>query len=359
MLFSVDRSCSLLKAPIRLEYDNMSATQAAISYPVYLGIWTNWSLGGRVKGSTITLTHRDGALLTAFLAVFITFAGSRLWRVLCFISCQLLSQPDTSQDGLYHQRQAVLQNATNEGTGALKLFQILSTWRQEAYRPFRRMIPFIGLSLLISTAVTLSSIFSSRISSTMKNEVLISSPNCGIANPLAANITGEQYHKIFRPWQTERMNSYANYVQRCYSSFAGTGNMRRDDCTPFVKRELSTKVDQNATCPFGKNICRNQNGNIRIDSGYLHSQDLGLNLPIDLQFILRKLLQCAPLNTNDYKKVSFYSEDKPYVQYFYGPRIVLRHTNNSYPYTYEVEQLSADELAWRHFNYPDEDYRIQ
>ena len=63
----------------------MAETQAAVDYPIYLGVWTNWSLGGRIKGSTITLDHHNGALLTAFLAVFIAFAGSRLWRIVCFV----------------------------------------------------------------------------------------------------------------------------------------------------------------------------------------------------------------------------------------------------------------------------------
>lgn len=44
-------------------------------YPIHLGFWTNWS-HGRVKGATITLTHRNGALLTAFLALFVAFAGT-------------------------------------------------------------------------------------------------------------------------------------------------------------------------------------------------------------------------------------------------------------------------------------------
>lgn len=60
---------------------------ASLDYPVFLGVWTNWSLGGRVTGSTITLTHRNGALLIAFIALFVTFSGSRLWRILRYIKC--------------------------------------------------------------------------------------------------------------------------------------------------------------------------------------------------------------------------------------------------------------------------------
>lgn len=340
----------------------MSETQADINYPVYLGLWVNRSLGGNIKGSTITLTHRNGALLTAFLAVFIAFAGSRLWRIACFISHQLLqSDPDIPQDGLYHQRQAILRNATDEKTGFLNLLCLLLAWRQRTQRPLCQMLPIIGLSLLISIALTLASIFSSRISSSVGNEVLISSPNCGI--PISNSSipsTIEQQMEIYDAWFTERFTSYANYAQRCYSDSSRADSAGRSSCTPFIKRKLSSIIDRNASCPFEEKICQNTYGNLKIDTGYLGSQDIGLNLPTDLEFRIRRVLQCAPLESKNYRKIAHYSQDKPYMQYFYGSSIIsVPYPNKTVPFTFEVEQGSADELAWHRLNYPAADYSIK
>ena len=157
----------------------MTDTNPANDYPVYLGVWTNWSKGGRISGSVITISHRNGALLTAFLALFITFTSSRLWRIACFALHQLLLSEAVPQDGLYHQRQAILRNTLDEKTAMISFIRILLAWRSKALRPFLRLLPLATLSALITVAFVAGSILSSKISSIMGNEVLISSPDCG------------------------------------------------------------------------------------------------------------------------------------------------------------------------------------
>ncbi|KAL9116076.1 MAG: hypothetical protein Q9227_000445 [Pyrenula ochraceoflavens] len=334
----------------------MSQSQAVINYPVHIGMWTNRSLGS-VSGLTITLTHRDGALLTAFLAIFITFTGSKFWRIVCFAMYRLfLSRPNAAQDGLYHQRQAVLRNANDEKTGFLSLARILLAWRKRAHRPITRLLPLLGTSLAIFVCFAMASIFASRISS--GNEVLISSPNCGVPNGTSSDPTTPRLvEAVFNTWSAERVNSNANYAQRCYSSTDRNSSTEaeNDGCTPFVKKQLNSIIDRNATCPFHPNICRNYYGNIRLDTGYLNAQrDIGLNLPSDLDFTLRKVSQCAPLKTKQYQRSAPYSSDKNYTQYFYGPRIAARNVD----FTYQVDEISADEVYWRGSTSPYADYRL-
>lgn len=334
----------------------MADTQAVINYPVYIGVWTNWSLGGRVTGSTITLTHRNGALLTAFLAVFITVVGSSLWRIICFALYQsFLPKKRLSLDGLYHQRQAILRNASDEKTSFISLCQIVWAWRQRAFRPLRRMVPIIGLSLFVITASSLAGIFSSRISSGMGNEVLISSSTCGIPSiNVSGNATIQQVVEVLSPWNSQRLASYSNYAQRCYSNSSDI-----DSCAPFIKRQLFTSVNKNADCPFEERICRNKNRNIKLDTGYLDSrEDLGLNTPTSLQFKFRYTLHCAPLKSENYTKVAFYSQDKPYVQYFYGTPLNYSSNITKPPFTFEVEQQSIEEVSRRAYDSPYAEHRI-
>lgn len=329
-------------------------------YPVYLGAWTNWALGGRVTGSTITLDQRNGVLLTAFLAVFITFASSKLWRITCFALHQLfLSDPDSRQDGLYHQRQAVLRNTVDERTGLVNFIRILWAWRKRADRPYYRILPMVIFSLLNTAVFSVASIFSSRISSAMGNEVLISSPDCGTAQytfnssslPLS---TPENMGNIYSPWVAEKINSYANFAQRCYSN-----GSEAENCGPYVKKRLHTTIDQNASCPFQTQICRHPTGNIRLDTGYLNSQaDLGLNAPIDSQYNFRKITHCAPIKSDGYQKTVLFSSNKPYTQYFYGAQ-TNEASSNKPNYTYLASKQSPEELAWQGFSASVAEYEVK
>ncbi|KAL9618307.1 MAG: hypothetical protein Q9160_006957 [Pyrenula sp. 1 TL-2023] len=107
----------------------MTDPGAAVNYPVHVGVWTNWSIGGK--------------------------------------------------DGLYHQRQAILRNTLDERTALTNFIRILWSWRRKAHRPFRRIFPLVALSAVVTVGFTVASIFSSKINSAMGSEVLLSSPECG------------------------------------------------------------------------------------------------------------------------------------------------------------------------------------
>lgn len=130
---------------------------------IYNGAWTNWSKGGAIKGATLTLTHRDGGLLTAFLALFVTFAGRSFWRLFCFIAHACLSAGATPQDGLYHQRQAILRNATTGFIGLQYFVQLGWGWRNKALKSWLRIIPLITVTALLVVSFYVAGIFSSQV----------------------------------------------------------------------------------------------------------------------------------------------------------------------------------------------------
>lgn len=326
-----------------------------VNYPVYLGVWTNWSRGGRISGSTITLSHRNGALLTAFLAIFVTYLGSRLWRISCFVIHQLLLSETTPQDGLYHQRQTTLRTTLDEKSALIDFIQILRAWYSKGHRPFTRLLPIIACSAIMTAGFSLASIFSSKISSSMGNEVLISSSECGTLSlegnpPVKKEL--ELLLTVYNSWLSERTASYANYAQRCY-----TNNSKAGDCSgPYIKKYLPYTVDQNATCPFKSTICHSEHDNIKIDTGYLGSQEhFGLNAPAELRYNRRVLTHCAPIKAEGYRKTMYHSKDKPFTQYFHGPR------TPKYPDspTYEVAQQPVEEVDWENFRTPSAQYQIE
>ncbi|KAL9114249.1 MAG: hypothetical protein Q9227_001671 [Pyrenula ochraceoflavens] len=315
-------------------------SDGTVEFPVYVGAWTNWSRGGRVTGSTLTLSHRNGAFLIAFIALFITFVGSRLWRIACFAIYPFLLSKGP-QDGLQHQRHATLRNATDGTSGSVQLMFATWAWRSRAIHPFRRMLPVVAFSITITAALAVASLFSARISSAMGNEVLLAGQNCGL--PLFTsdtNPTPAQKNDILDPWVAERISSYANYVQRCYAN-----SSRTDTCLPFVKKRLPTNIDPNTTCPFSRSICRHETGNINIESFVNSQADLGINGPVDFQFDMRIITHCAPLETKNYQKIVSSSQNTSYMQYFLGPLTYEGNNDaNDSQYTFVAEQQSPQKL---------------
>lgn len=66
----------------------------------------------------------DGGLLSSFIACFVTFSGTCFWRLACFVLHLRLSSY-RPEDGLYHQRQAILRNAASGIGGLLDLLKTM------------------------------------------------------------------------------------------------------------------------------------------------------------------------------------------------------------------------------------------
>jgi len=282
---------------------------------VHLGVWTNWS-EGKIRGATITLTRRHGDILIAFLALFTTFVGKSFWRISCYALHNSFSS-SSPQDGIYHQKQAVLRNASSANDGMIGFAQILWAWRGKAHRSFLRTMPMLLLAVICSTGFGVAGIFSSHIATASQNEVLISSPNCGIVNSSSSRVSLDSYRYNQQPWWTRRSLKAANYASQCYGNSSALGV-----CNTFVRPKLPKIVERNANCPFQDSLCMNKTGNLMLDSGYLNSNDhFGLNVPEKYRFLYRQLYQCAPLAQKGFAKdESKNGSRETIMRYYYGKK---------------------------------------
>lgn len=92
-------------------------------------------------------------------------------------------------------------------------------------------------------------------------------------------------------------------------------------------------VDSQAACPFhNSSICRSNSSNIRLDTGYISLlNDLGVNAPSDQDILFRKVLHCAPLDTQGYTEpINGWNDN--FTIYNYGPL----HENFNLSYTYMI-----------------------
>ncbi|KAI3329978.1 hypothetical protein F4824DRAFT_516016 [Ustulina deusta] len=287
--------------------DGLSTTQSA--YPVFIGVWTNWS-HGKITGATLTLTQSNGNLLIAFVALFASMLAGHIWNIIRFGLYLWHASPE-SHDALYHQQQALLRNGPTAGASAFTLMELAWAWRGSTRR--WRFVPLLIFTIALAVGLALASGFSARVA--IGNEVLISGNNCGM--PIIARGVNISFDlTTFTPLEADFASSAAVQAAQCYSN--NSGGIASPSCKTFVYPRLLANVDRNATCPFG-DLCRSKGNNILFDTGLLDShKDFGINAPEKERFSWRKVTHCAVLKTDGHQSLVNISQDRSYIQYSYG-----------------------------------------
>ena len=307
-------------------------SQTSVS-SIYTGLWINWSHGA-ILGATITLNQRDGGLLTAFLAIFVSVAGAACWRITAYAIHQCRASQDY-KDALHHQQQAILCNTDGPAGALWDFLQLPWYWRDHAVRPFVRSLPLALLALLNSAVFGVAGIFSSDVTKAAGNETLIRSPHCGY---LALTGVGTPQDTIAANMVDQNDTLAATtYSRACYDNIdSGFG------CNQYVQQQLHWTSNQNATCPFSPGLCiYGSTAAYEMDTGLLDTHEhLGINAAQSDRIQYRKVTSCSPLHTRGY--VTTYNDTNPdhlsygnlLVDFNYGP------TSNDSNYTYEYNTHS-------------------
>jgi hypothetical protein len=311
-----------------------SSTSAASSqYGVYTGVWTNWSRG-RILGATLTTTISHGDLLIAFTAFFISLIAARFWRIACLIFHRFYST-ESPQDTLHHQLQVVLRNSASADGGLWKMCQLCWAWRGLAAKKkiLGRMVPIAIFAITCVAGFVIASGFSSQISTAVGTQVLIDGSNCGFVSARGVTTSAGVYDIV-------KLTNAANYAQQCYPS-SNSSMSGLLDCTLFPVKFLNFTVDTSAPCPFKNGICRNEDMNLHLDTGYIYSDyHLGMNARPEDAIRIRMSLQCAPLETNGYSS-SRTTSTSNYTRYQYGNRAPTAMFPDPVNYTLETLDLSS------------------
>ncbi|KAL1638028.1 hypothetical protein SLS58_009049 [Diplodia intermedia] len=295
-----------------------STTQAVADNGVYMGFWTNWSRGA-ILGATLTLNHSDGGLLTAFLALFVTFTGTCFWRIICFVLHFVLSSQQP-RDGLYHQQQAILRNIATGSGGLYRLLTAAWAWRGTAARVYVRILPLLVATVLIVSGFAVASVFSSKISTLTGDEVLLLGDNCFLTYN-TSDIDANDYLQYYNPYTITVTTTAYTHAQQCYADKGAS-----KDCSTMIKKSLPMKIDHDAGCPFYGGICLSNTSNIMIDTGEMSSHDdFGINAPPQDRFSYRLISHCAPIKTEGYHSFNISSEKalRGTHRYYYGAETMV------------------------------------
>jgi len=302
---------------------------------VYTGVWINWSKG-LVLGSTITLDQRNGSLLTAFLGIFVTLAGSAYWRILSFLIHQHRAKPGLN-DAIHHQQQAILRNSGGPVAAAWQMTQLAWHWRKIASKPILRSLPFIILAVGTRVLFAVAGVFSAEVTRAAGNETLIRSPTCGYLLPdySRSNLSLLQAATGATAMDANDTLAASAYSRACYDKTASGSQ-----CYQYPKSNIPW-TNSTVPCPFGDDICKDVGG-FEMDTDFIDSHEaLGINSKISDRVQLRKVTTCSVLRTKGY----FYyfnstdagtGEVQQLVRYSYG---TLANSTDNYTFEYNTNNI--------------------
>ena len=149
--------------------------------------------------------------------------------------------------------------------------------------------------------------FSSRVSSSSANEILIIGRDCNVDLHNKNDVDNDQYSTLAR---NRNAAEYLAYASQCYQVDDST---RPNNCRTMTIPALPVKVDSNASCPFDNKICKQPSGNILIETGVLDSYEyFGLNA--GPHFSIQMTEHCAPIVTAGFSSSSV-DPDRNYVNF--------------------------------------------
>lgn len=113
-------------------------------------------------------------------------------------------------------------------------------------------------------------------------------------------------------------------------------------CNRFVASNLKMIINNNASFPFkNSSICKTPMSNTLLDSGFIDTNDIGLNSPRDESLVFRTVLHCAPLETKGHKNHAT-EGNQTVVRYLYGPSLRAGPDNFTInEFTYQVRDFDS------------------
>lgn len=313
-----------------------------MSYKIYEGFWTDWAKG-RWLGATITLSQRNGALLLAFTATFITVVMTRFWRILSFSLHQAAATPG-AHDALHYQRQHTLRNASSPA-GAAKVF-ILQSWFWRGRQAAWKTLPWAVLTVAYICGTAALAVFSAKISDGATTLRLLSPEDCGIWRWEYLNISAELV-AVMQKKVGYDLGVASSYARACYAI-----DTKSLGCQSAPVPKLLS-ISETAACPFQNNMCLD-NQAFEVKTQAVDSRvDLGINSRDEDRILYDRQTICAPLVTDGYEQSLWDDVNHiDYYRYYYGS---VQNTPGNWTLelytrlntTYSVYVITDDDGSWK------------
>lgn len=281
-----------------------------MSGQVYIGYWSDNSYPSALA-ARLTIPSDYGRYLTAFIALFDTWAGAATWSLLAFTIYRLRSGKNR-RDDVFEDFQVAYRNASSPASFVLDTITIYRTPRDGSFHAKRRALLQSLLPIIAILAFAAAGTFSSKIASS--SNVLLKGQGCGYLET-SRNSTQDAVDigLVANYLDGVLMKLSEAYAQQCYSNplnkvniLSENSDAARLSCRGYVRSALNFTVILDNDCPF-QDACASPTSDVlKLDTGYLNSNnDLGLNQPLENQIDFRKVTTCSPLVTQGFATNDF------------------------------------------------------
>lgn len=322
---------------------------------VYTGFWLDYDRGGRVQGSTLTLTNQKAAALLAFLAIVVTFAANRSFKIFRFFLHHLYHPTDAETDAVTEakrRRQVILRNSETAGDALVSLLDTTISKTSGTPVSVRAISKSVLLKLFITAHWLVFIALSILTSRTVIGKTVVSrrTDTCGkwiVPKPPSLDESQDKvndWHSVANEiWYNGTLDAN-NYVHNCYSDKSSRGLF---DCTKLASRSLSFSEENNIPCPFEHGFCfAGENSAFAMDSGNISFSALGINKKHSKDLSIRRRTTCAVVDQHPFLLdviTSEGAENETIVQYSFGadPQAIDASTfyfNESYTSTYDLRE---------------------
>lgn len=129
-------------------------TTSSLDTAINKGFWINRYIGS-IYGATLTLSHRNGDLLIAILALYVNAGGRAFWKL---VRCLLhfTGSSRATPDGIYLQRQATLRNSNLALDAVVQFLDIWRVWRKKIQNSYCRTLDAASIALFVALAVIMA-----------------------------------------------------------------------------------------------------------------------------------------------------------------------------------------------------------
>lgn len=304
-----------------------------------------------LSGARLTLDAYNATLLIAFIAIFVTICGDRMWSAVRFVLHQLRAGAERrGADDEHLQLLTVHSAMPGIAWDAPKLMwtTIRQTGRRDTSKVcYVAVLAFLALSNFI--AWTAAGVLSAWVA-VSNGPLIYVSPGCGFYTDPSDSVS-------FAPaagFQARLLNSSRiadEYVQTCYNTSSSSNSL----CQQFVQQDIKWTGKSNATCPFASGMCLGgDNAAFEMDSNMIDSHDtLGLNAAKENRVLYRRKSTCAPVVTREpyAELIPGRYPGEEYALYYYG------NTFSSLNYTYQLSTYAQRGpagyiLRFIHYHFP-------
>ena len=166
-------------------------------------------------------------------------------------------------------------------------------WRLRIRNSATRSLPLAVFASVFSIKFLLAAVLSATASTSQGDEVLISSPYCGLVDFGTPNLTAVM--NVLIGYTMKSISDSVSYARSCYHS-EGTDQTWQDCSTFPVPRLPSTQTT--TSCPFDGDICKAPA--IQLDTGLMDSDlSFGVNAPPKNRIAFRRVTTCAPVEVSE------------------------------------------------------------